>query len=192
MNDGSRSERGTQSQRLTENQSIPPDARPLALQPRWRRDFPIDWEQDEYVSRRELVKFMVLTSAAFAVGQAWLAAKSLLVRRATVSKPLPIATVNELPVGGAKTFFYPEGSTPRLLIRTGPSAFVAYDQQCTHLLCPVVPAVEKGCLHCPCHNGWFDLQTGRPVAGPPQRALPKILLDVERDTVYATGVAEET
>jgi Rieske Fe-S protein len=184
-------ERGTQSQRLTENQSIPPDARPLDLQPRWRRDFPIDWEQDEYISRRELVKFLVLTSAAFAVGQAWLAAKSVLARRRVAAKPLPIATVSELPIGGAKTFHYPEGSTPRLLIRTGPSAFVAYDQQCTHLLCPVVPAVDKGCLHCPCHNGWFDLQTGQPVAGPPQRALPKISLDVNGNTVYATGVSEE-
>lgn len=184
-------ESGTQSQRLTENKSIPPDARPLAVQPRWRRDFPIDWDQDEYVSRRELVKFIVLTSAAFAAGQAWLALKSLMKRGTPAPPALPIATVNELPVGGAKTFEYPAGSTPRLLIRTGLSQFVAYDQQCTHLLCPVVPAVEKGCLHCPCHNGWFDLQTGRPVAGPPQRALPKILLEVDRDTVYATGVEEE-
>jgi Rieske Fe-S protein len=185
-------ERGTQSQRLSENQSVPPDARALALQPRWRRDFPIDWEQDEYVSRRELVKFMVFTSAAFAVGQGWLALKSLLRRQQGALPALPIAAVDELPIGGAKTFHYPEGSTPRLLIRTGPRAFVAYDQQCTHLLCPVVPAVEKGCLHCPCHNGWFDLQTGRPVAGPPQRALPKILLDVDQTTVYATGVEERT
>jgi Rieske Fe-S protein len=184
-------EPGTQSQRLTENRSIPPDGRVLAEQPRWRRDFPIDWEQDEYVSRRELVKFLVLTSAAFAVGQAWVALKSLLGQRPSAPGALPIAAVNEVPVGGAKTFHYPEGSTPRLLIRTGPKAFVAYDQQCTHLLCPVVPAVEKGCLHCPCHNGWFDLQTGRPVAGPPQRALPKILLEVDGETVYATGVEEQ-
>ena len=40
----------------------------MAEQPKWRRDFPIDWAQDEYVSRRELVKFMVLTSAALTVG----------------------------------------------------------------------------------------------------------------------------
>lgn len=183
--------RSDSTQAVTGSPSLPPDGRALEAQPRWRRDFPIDWEQDDYVSRRELVKFMVLTSAAFAVGQVWLAVRSLLAQRAESFKRLPIAGVNELPIGGAKTFHYPEGSTPRLLIRTGQSAFVAYDQQCTHLLCPVVPAVEKGCLHCPCHNGWFDLQTGRPVAGPPQRALPKILLAVEHDTVYATGVAEE-
>jgi nitrite reductase/ring-hydroxylating ferredoxin subunit len=186
------SERGPEIQRLTTNRSIPPDARPLESQPRWRRDFPIDWEEDEYVARRELVKFIVLTSAAFAVGQGWLALRSLWRGRKAPLPVVAIASVNELPVGGAKTFTYPEGSTPRLLIRTGSTAFVAYDRQCTHLLCPVVPAVERGCLHCPCHNGWFDLQTGRPVGGPPQRALPKILLQVVDETVYATGVEESS
>lgn len=184
------SERGTESQRVTETRSMAPDARPLTEQPRWRRDFPIEWSEDAYVSRRELVKFIVLTSAAFAVGQSWLALKGLFGRRKADVPPVAIATVDELPIGGAKTFTYPEGSTPRLLIRTGPTAFVAYDQQCTHLLCPIVPAVKQGRLHCPCHNGWFDLQTGRPVAGPPQRSLPKILLDVAEETVYATGVEE--
>jgi Rieske Fe-S protein len=77
-------------------------------------------------------------------------------------------------------------------VRTGATAFVAYDQLCTHLLCPVVPAVDVGRLHCPCHNGWFDLETGRPVAGPPQRALPRVLLEVRDGTVYATGVEETT
>ncbi len=169
-----------------------PDGRPLADQPRWRQDFPIDWAQDEYVSRRDLVKFMVLTSAALAVGQCWIVLKSVLGRRAAAPPRVAIATIDELAVGGAKTFTYPEGSPPRLLVRTGPSAFVAYDQQCTHLLCPVVPAVERGQLHCPCHNGWFDLHTGRPLAGPPRRALPRITLDVRDGTVYATGVEESS
>jgi Rieske Fe-S protein len=98
--------------------------------------------------------------------------------------------VDELPIGGAKSFTYPAGSTPRLLIRTGAAAFVAYDQQCTHLLCPVVPAFDTGRLHCPCHNGWFDLETGRPLEGPPRRALPRILVEVRDGVVYATGVEE--
>ena len=105
---------------------------------------------------------------------------------------MPIARVDELSIGGAKTFTYPEGSTPRLLVRTGAASFVAYDQLCTHLLCPVVPAFEEGRLHCPCHNGWFDLETGRPVAGPPQRALPRIFVEIRDGSVYATGVEEST
>lgn len=158
--------------------------------PRWRRDFPVDWGEDDYVSRRDLVKFIVLTSAAFAAGQAWIAVKSVFGRRARDHQALAIAVVDELPVGGAKTFFYPEGSSPRILVRTASDQFVAYDQQCTHLLCPVVPAVDRGRLHCPCHNGWFDLRTGDPVAGPPRRRLPRVVLELRRDTVYAVGVED--
>ena len=165
-----------------------PDGRPADEQPRWRRDFPVDVAEDEYISRRDLVKFIVLTSAALAAGQFWIVAQS---RFSDVRPAWPrqlVARVNELAIGGAKTFTYPEDSTPRLLVRTGEDTFVAYDQQCTHLLCPVIPAVEQGRLHCPCHNGWFDLHTGQPLAGPPQRALPRILLDVRDGGVYATGV----
>jgi Rieske Fe-S protein len=158
------------------------------VQPKWRRDFPVDWAEDDWVSRRDLVKFVVLTSAALAAGQCWIALKALLAGPAAAPPALPVAAVDDLPIGGAKTFTYPPGSTPRLLVRTGPTAFVAYDQQCTHLLCPVVPAVESGRLHCPCHNGWFDLATGRPLAGPPRRPLPRVLLEVRDRTVYAIGV----
>ena len=168
--------------------SAAPDGRPTEAQPKWRRDFPIDAGQDDYVSRRELVKFMVLTSGAFVAGQVWLVLKSLWDRSPAGPQALAVAAVDELPVGGAKTFEYPAGSPPRLLIRTGPAAFVAYDQQCTHLLCPVVPAIDQGRLHCPCHNGWFDLATGQPVAGPPRRPLPRVTLELRGGTVYATGV----
>jgi nitrite reductase/ring-hydroxylating ferredoxin subunit len=184
------SQSGVDGPRDIDHATVPPDGRPSADQPKWRRDFPIDWAQDEYVSRRELVKFIVLTSAALTVGQFWIVLKSAFSRPPARLAGERIAGIDELAIGGAKTFTYPEGSTPRLLVRTGPGAFVAYDQQCTHLLCPVVPAVEHGRLHCPCHNGWFDLHTGRPLAGPPQRALPRVLLEVRDGSVYATGVEE--
>ena len=186
----SETERHTQTQEPgpAGEATTPPDGRPLEEQPRWRRDFPIDWPRDEYVSRRDLVKFIVLTSFAFVVGQFWILAKGLLGERGPAPPGERIAGVDELTVGGAKTFEYPEGSTPRLLVRTGPREFVAYDQQCTHLLCPVVPAIESGRLHCPCHNGWFDLETGRPLAGPPRRPLPRVTLEVRGDAVYATGI----
>jgi len=180
----------TDERRPVGPRSVPPDQAVEAAQPRWRRDFPIDWAEDDYVSRRDLVKYMVLTSGAFAVGQLWILYKSLLQRRPAPSPARAIASIGELPVGGAKTFTYPPGSTPRLLVRTGESAFVAYDQQCTHLQCPVIPAIREGKLHCPCHNGWFDLQTGVPIAGPPQRRLPRVVLDVRDETVYATGIED--
>ena len=60
-------------QRLEREQTtIPPDFGSPDHQPAWRQDFPIDWPQDQYVERRDFLKFMVLTSAAFTVGQWWI------------------------------------------------------------------------------------------------------------------------
>lgn len=179
--------RGSQAPSDDTRDSTAPDGRPADQQPKWRRDFPIDVAQDEYVSRRDLVKFLALTSAAFVVGQFYIGVRSL-VRRSEPLPRLPVARVQALRVGEALTFEYPEGSTPRLLVRTGEEDFVAYDQQCTHLMCPVVPEVASGRLHCPCHNGWFDLATGVPLEGPPRRPLSRVHLDVEDGIVYATGI----
>ena len=39
-----------------EQVTIAPDWRPMAEQPAWRTDFPIDWPQDHYVERRDFMK----------------------------------------------------------------------------------------------------------------------------------------
>jgi hypothetical protein len=113
------SQRGREGPRDLDHGTVPPDGRPPADQPKWRLDFPIDWAQDEYVSRRDLVKFMVLTSAAMVVGQFWIVFKSVFGRQPARLAGERIASVDEEPVGGAKTFTYPEGSTPRLLVGPG-------------------------------------------------------------------------
>lgn len=175
-----------------EGPTVSPDGRPLDEQPKWRQDFPIDWPQDEYVSRRDMVKFLVLTSAAFTAGHAWLAVKSAGDPGPEhVFEPRAIAPVDDVPVGGAMVFRFPEGSAPRILVRVTEERFVAYDQQCTHLLCPVVPKPRDGKLHCPCHNGWFDLESGRPLAGPPRRPLPRVTVEVRDGVVWAVDIAPE-
>ena len=150
--------------------TIPPDGRPPAAQPKWRRDFPIDAPEDQYVARREFTKFLVLTSFAFVAGQFWILAKSLLGARSGFPAS-PVARLDELPVGGFRQFDYPGPGQPKLLVRIGDREVVAFDQRCTHLSCPVLPQVERGRFHCPCHNGNFDLATGRPLSGPPRRFL---------------------
>jgi len=69
---------------------------------------------------------------------------------------------------------------------------VAYGQKCTHLSCAVRPRVDQGVIHCPCHEGYFDLQSGHPVAGPPRRPLPRVRIEVRANQIYATGVEERT
>jgi Rieske Fe-S protein len=169
-----------------------PDGRPHETQPKWRRDFPLDTPQDNYVARRDFVKFMVLTSGAFVVGQIWIGLDSL--RRRAAGRPtrMKIASLSELPIGGTLLFHYPTEEDPCLLVRPAADTILAYSQVCTHLSCAVQPVMKQHKFHCPCHNGWFDMATGRPTAGPPQRPLPKIVLEIKGGTIYATGVEVTT
>lgn len=171
--------------------TTPPDGRAMSEQPRWRQDFPIDWPQDEYLTRREFIKFLLLTSTAFAVGQLWFLVRDLLEQRESTSSQV-IARVEDIPVGGSLIFKYPADSPARLLVRVDEETFVAYEQQCTHLTCPVIPHVEVGELHCPCHEGIFDLRTGRPLSGPPRRPLARVTLAIQAGDVVATGIEKRT
>lgn len=168
-----------------------PDGKPEAEQPAWRRDFPIDAAQDAYVARRDYAKFLVLTSLGFVVGQFGIAVAGL--RKALGRTPArEIARVDDVPPGGAAIFHYPGPDDPCLLVRSADGSFLAYGQKCTHLACAVVPHVERGRIGCPCHEGAFDLATGRPLAGPPRRPLPLVKLEIRGGAVYALGVEERT
>jgi Rieske Fe-S protein len=170
-----------------ESLTVPPNRKSEASQPRWRRDFPIDWPQDEYVSRRDFTRFMVLTSLAFTVGQFWILLQNRWRAGQGALPIVPIAKVDAIAVGETLVFAYPEADKPCLLVRLAEDHFVAFDRLCTHLLCPVIPESAEGHFHCPCHEGYFDMATGRPLAGPPQRPLTPITLEVRNGTVYATG-----
>jgi nitrite reductase/ring-hydroxylating ferredoxin subunit len=172
--------------------STGPDGAPLAAQPVWRRDFPIDWPVDQYVARRDFAKFLVLTSGAFVAGQGWIAVQDLVRKRRAGPVPAKIARLSEIAVGTARVFRYPTESDRCLLIRPEANVLLAYSQSCTHLSCAVVPRIDEGVLHCPCHEGYFDLQTGRNIAGPPPRPLPRIVLSIDGDDVYAVGVEDRT
>jgi len=169
-----------------------PDARDDRDPPRWRQDFPIDWPIDEFVARRDFAKFLVLTSGAFAVGQAWIAAQDLVRRNRAAPARRKIAALSELAVGGVKEFSYPGEHDRCLLVRLGERDLVAFSQSCTHLSCAVVPKVEQGVFVCPCHEGYFDLRTGKNISGPPPRPLPRIVLELDAGDVFAVGVDERT
>ena len=169
-----------------------PDGRPLDAQPKWRRDFPIDAPQDLYVARRDFMKFMILTSLAFTAGQFWIGAQNWFRRRRGIPELRRVASLSEIPVGGALTFLYPEPADRCILIRPEAEVLVAFSQQCTHLSCAVIPQPEHNRLYCPCHEGAFDLRSGRPIAGPPNRPLTRVTLDVRGGEVYASGIELRT
>lgn len=169
-----------------------PDHRPLDEQPQWRKDFPIDWPLDHHVARRDFAKYLVLTSAAFVVGQGWIAVNHVTKERRPAPPRVRVASLRDVPVGTSIVFSYPTEHQRCLLLRPEEGVLLAYSQACTHLSCAVVPRLEEGVLHCPCHEGYFDLRTGRNIAGPPPRPLPRILLEVSGDDVFAVGVDERT
>ena len=172
--------------------TIAPDFVPPDAQPAWRQDFPIDWPQDLYVERREFMKFMVLTSAAFTLGQLWIALQNWY-RTQSGQPPIQrIASLDDVAVGAAASFRYPAEHEPCLLVRLTDSEFVAFNQKCTHLSCAVVPQASEGSLYCPCHEGRFDLRTGAPTAGPPRRPLTRIVLETRGRDIYAVGVEDRT
>lgn len=171
---------------------LTPDGRPWEEQPAWRHDFPIDVPQDNYVARRDFTKFMVLTSVAFFVGQVWIGLLSVWRGRRAGMVSQRIGAVGEIAIGSAISFSYPTAADTCVLIRTAENAFVAYDARCTHLSCAVLPDVAAGVLRCPCHNGLFDLASGRAIAGPPRRPLPRVLIEARNGELFATGVEERT
>jgi len=172
--------------------TIAPDFAPAEAQPAWRQDFPVDRPQDLYVERRDFMKFLVLTSGAFTLGQVWIGVENWYRKRSGQPAMRRIASVDDLVVGAAIVFTYPDEHEPCLLVRLAPSEFVAFSQRCTHLSCAVIPRPAQGSFFCPCHEGRFDLRTGAPTAGPPRRPLTRVMLDIRGADIYAVGVEERT
>ncbi len=154
---------------------------------RWRQDFPIQSGEASYAARREFTKFLGLTSTAFVFGTLIAAGRSIWKRWAAASHaPRAVARVAEVDVGAYKLFRYPTDGDPCILLRLGPSAFAAFNQNCSHLACPVHFDTEAGHLLCPCHAGVFDASDGRPLAGPPRRGLDALRVDVRNGTIWVS------
>jgi Rieske Fe-S protein len=154
---------------------------------RWREDFPVGWESDNYVTRREMVKFLALGSLTIAGANAVVAAIPHVVKALEMPKTR-VALASSIPVGGSKLFSYPTAEDPCILIRQNNGDLVAYSQVCTHLSCAVVHNEKEDALFCPCHHGLFSVAEGRPYAGPPTRSLPRIKLEQEGNEIFAVGV----
>ncbi len=168
--------------------AVSPDGRPPEEQPVWRQEYPIDWPESEYVSRREFTRLLLVTSFAFVVGQAYILVSSLLRQRSIPPAAAEIAAVADVPVKAVKLFYYPTRNDPCVLVRLSDNDYVAYSQKCTHLSCPVIPDPSTARIRCPCHEGLYDLRTGDVLAGPPERPLPRITLQIRAGRIFASGV----
>lgn len=160
--------------------------RPSSKEPLWREEFSIFTADEKYVSRRQMTKFLTLTSLSMFVGNLWILARSKFTKKATVFPAVAVAKTDDIPVGGVKLFQYADEQC--ILVRIGETNFAAYSQKCTHLSCAVYYEHEENRLACPCHEGFFSIHDGSVLAGPPTRPLPKVTLEQRGSDLVATGM----
>src|SRR3954447_8690505 len=158
--------------------------------PLWRDEFSVHTVDERYVNRRQFTKFLTLTSFGMLAGNLWILARSAF-HRAPAYPRLAVASVDELAVGGVKIFAYPSADDPCILVRTAAESFVAYSQKCTHLSCAVYYEKEQNRLECPCHQGFFSVTDGAVLQGPPQRALPRVALEMKDGQLLAVRMEGE-
>ncbi len=162
---------------------------------KWLTDFPVELEADDSVTRRDLLRFLLLVSGGLAAGNAFVLAKSA-AERPAVHRTLEVCGADSLRPGQWRLFNYPDEQTPAMLIRRLSGEYIAFLQKCPHLACPVAyspggdGAPER--IACHCHNGRFDIATGKGVAGPPRelRPLRRVVLEIRDGKVMATGLAD--
>ncbi len=112
-----------------------------------------------------------------------------------------VGTLSSLVVDEPVKFNYPYDSVKNFLFKLGTEAsggvgpdsdVVAFNTLCTHMGGPLSPALSsdyKILGPCPFHLSTFDLtRHGMVVAGQATAGLPQIVLEMEGDDIYATGV----
>jgi Rieske Fe-S protein len=155
------------------------------------RHFPVSSEEDSFITRREFTKFLGLTSIAFFAGTLMAAGRKLWKRvAARDTAGTQVTTIDEVSVGGYKLFRYPTENDPCILLRLEPQKFVAFNQNCTHLSCPVLFNASSRQLECPCHKGFFSAEDGRVLTGPPKRPLEALSVSVRGDRIWVKHESE--
>ncbi|MFZ0734171.1 MAG: Rieske (2Fe-2S) protein [Candidatus Sulfotelmatobacter sp.] len=156
-------------------------------EPLWKEEFSVRTADERYVTRRQLTKFLVLTSFGMFVGNLWILARSIFWKVPSYPRQI-VARLGEIPVGGVKLFTYPTKDDQCILVRTSENEHVGYSQKCTHLSCAVYYSQEHNRLECPCHNGFFSIADGSVLQGPPPRPLPKIVLESRGGELVAVDI----
>jgi Rieske Fe-S protein len=167
--------------------AAPASAREERTEEAWRKEFPYPWSEDEVVTRRDTLRFLLAGSGVLLLATGVLTIVGNLPSGEQV-KAVPIARVGELAENEWRVFTFPDQYAQGILINLPGKGLVAYSDVCTHLSCAVTYQQESKQLYCPCHEGFFDAATGGVLAGPPTRPLPLIELAEHDGVIYAVKV----
>jgi arsenite oxidase small subunit len=159
-------------------------------QPSDERLFPglsLDTREDVLTTRRGLLSMLLASSVSLFLVTLPFAKRFLGDRKEHFPK-VAAGKVSDIPPGKAKIFAYPDKDNSALLVHLANGEWRAYEATCTHLSCLVYWEESSERLICPCHSAAFTGDTGAVLMGPPRRALSRIDLIVEGESVYAIGM----
>jgi len=141
------------------------------------------------LTRRDFLRLVNYTAAAIGLGAvvgpviAYFFPADL---REMPAEPVLVGGVAELPLGSSKTVRF--GRYPALIVHTK-AGLRAYSAVCTHFACIVKWDAGRGQIACPCHEGYFAVEDGAVIAGPPPAGLTPLAITVEGEEIYLGGGA---
>lgn len=98
-----------------------------------------------------------------------------------------IGTVSQLKKDGEIDFNYPDDNSMCKAVYVN-GEIKAYSIICTHKGCPTLYNKDLQQFECPCHFTKYDAaKDGQMVIGHATGGLPKVLLEIKGDDIYAVG-----
>jgi len=134
-------------------------------------------------------------AAGTAAGCAYVAALGYPVYRylaSPVEQQAALAAVSEVTLKDAQklapgtALMFRVGPSPAMLIHHRDDSWVALGAVCSHLGCTVQYIAAQNRIHCFCHGGEYDPNTGANIAGPPPKPLRRFDVRVEKDGVVVS------
>jgi nitrite reductase/ring-hydroxylating ferredoxin subunit len=102
------------------------------------------------------------------------------------SEPVPAGALEDLPEGAST--MVPFGRYPAMVVHTS-AGLRAYSAVCTHFACICQYDATLDQIVCPCHDGFFAVDDGRVLAGPPPRPLKALPVEVVDGEILVGGKA---
>lgn len=104
----------------------------------------------------------------------YLASPAEMAASAAAVTEVSLKDAQKIPMGSALMFKF--GPSPAMLIHHEDGTWVAFTAVCTHLGCTVQYEPAANRIHCACHGGVYDPNTGANVSGPPPKPLKRFIV----------------
>lgn len=142
-------------------------------------------KEHQTVNRRGFFRKLIMSVglvASYGTGAVYAIQFLLPKKQKAKFRKLLIASLDDLPTNGSKTF--KDLSGREIVLVNTDQGLKAISTTCTHLGCKAYWEPDNDRFFCPCHDGVFDVN-GNVVSGPPPRPLDSYQVEVdENDNVF--------